>query len=334
MSTGQRGVSVRCAQRGERERLSGPLPPMGRTGGAPVVGAEERLVHAQRQRNGVKTAALLAAMTTVLLLLGSAWGAAGLAIAFALALGLNAGAYFSGGSVALRAMRARPVSEAEQPVLYRIVRELSTSSRQPMPRLYVSPTAAPNAFATGRDPRHASVCTTTGILAILSERELRAVIGHELAHVYNRDILLSSVAATLASAVMMLANVAWLIPGRSDEDGDGLVGALLLLVLGPVAASLLQFAVSRSREFQADASGAALTGDPLALASALRKLDAGARALPLPPEPALRTASALMIANPLRVEGLNRLFSTHPPMAERIARLEGLDGWIGGRAYR
>ena len=283
-----------------------------------------------RQANGVKTAALLAALSGLILVAGQALGGTqGLTIAFVIALVTNGIAYFHSDKLALRSMRARPVSEAEQPVMYRIVRELSTAARQPMPRLYLSPTMAPNAFATGRNPRNAAVCCTEGILAILDERELRGVLGHELAHVYNRDILISSVAAGLASVIMYLGYLAWLLPiGRSsDDDGPGPLGALAVLILGPVAAGLIQMAISRSREYQADASGAAVTGDPLALASALRKLEMGTRALPLPPEPNLQTTSALMIANPFRREGMANLFSTHPPMAERIARLEALAGY-------
>ncbi len=280
--------------------------------------------------NGVKTAALLGALSALILLAGG-WlgGSAGLTFALLISLVVNGTAYFHSDKLALRSMRARPVGEAQQPTMYRIVRELSTAARQPMPRLYVSPTMAPNAFATGRNPRNAAVCCTDGILAMLDERELRAVLGHELAHVYNRDILISSVAAGLASVIMWLANLAWFLPvGRSDDDGDSnALGMLLLLFLGPVASSLIQFAISRSREFEADASGTRLTGDPLALASALRKLELGTRALPLPPEPALQTTSALMIANPFRGQGLTRLFSTHPPMAERIERLERLAGY-------
>ncbi len=276
-------------------------------------------------RNGLKTAALLATLAGFVMLVGY-WigGTGGLVIGFLLALAMNGYAYFNSAKLALRSMHAYPVTETDQPALHRIVRELAQAQGQPMPALYVSPTDAPNAFATGRSPEHAAVCATQGILDLLDERELRGVLGHELAHVYNRDILIASVAATLASVIMLLANLAYFIPRGGDDDRPNPIALLMIAILGPMAAALIQFAISRSREYQADESGATITRDPLALASALRKLEQGTAARPLPPEPALQNTSAMMIANPFRAGDVKSLFSTHPPMAERIARLEAM----------
>ncbi|HEY5031669.1 MAG TPA: zinc metalloprotease HtpX [Actinomycetes bacterium] len=284
-----------------------------------------------RYTNGLKTVALLALLSGLILLAG-AWigGRTGLVVAFGIAAVTNAYTYFNSDKLALRSMRAYPVTSAQQPLLYRVVQDLSMASGQPMPALYVSPTDAPNAFATGRSPEHAAVCCTEGILALLDERELRGVLGHELSHVYNRDILISSVAAAMASGIMLLAQFSYFLNifggggGGGRDQRSNPLGALLVVILGPIAASLVQLAISRSREYQADESGGRLTHDPLALASALAKLESGTAQRPLAPTPAVQTTSALMIANPFNAGGMSQLFSTHPPLPERIARLQAL----------
>ncbi len=283
-----------------------------------------------RSHNGLKTAALLGLLTGIILLVGYALGGSGgVIIAAIISLIMNGVSYFFSDKLALRSMGARPVSESEFPQLYQMVRELSTKAGQPMPRLYVSPVMQPNAFATGRNPQNAAVCVTEGITRILDYRELRAVIGHELAHVYNRDILISSVAAALAGIITMLSYFAFFLPmGGDDEDGVNPVALLLMLILGPMAATIIQLAISRNREFQADASGAELSNDPLALANALKKIHMGTQQLPLPAEGRLASTAHLMIDNPLKGGGIASLFSTHPPMQERVRRLEQMAGAV------
>jgi len=286
--------------------------------------------------NGLKTTLLFSGFFAILLALGSVIAGGSYLWAFALfGVAMTAYGYWNSDKIAIKAMRARPVTEAEAPAMYRIVRELSSAATKPMPRLFISPTEAPNAFATGRNPSNAAVCCTQGILDLLDERELRGVLGHELMHVYNRDILTSSVAAAVAGVITSVASMfmwmSFLGGGGGDDDSPNPVAMIAMALLAPLAATTIQLAITRTREYDADEDGAKLTGDPLALASALRKLERGTAAAPLAPERDLVNASHMMIANPFRAQDVSRLFATHPPMADRIARLETMAS--GYRGY-
>ncbi|NKX53498.1 zinc metalloprotease HtpX [Arthrobacter mobilis] len=282
--------------------------------------------------NGLKTAALFGVLFAILLGIGGLLASGTRNSSFIWIMGLIgvgtvAYSYWNSDKIAIRAMHAYPVTEAQQPVMYRIVRELSARANQPMPALYVSPTASPNAFATGRNPANAAVCCTEGILQMLNERELRGVLGHELMHVYNRDILTSSVAAAVAGVITSVAQFLMFFGGGSSENRNANPIALLAMsLLAPFAAMLIQMSISRTREYDADEDGARLTDDPLALASALRKLEMGTMRAPLPADQRLVNTSHLMIANPFRGGGLRQMFSTHPPMDQRVARLERMAG--------
>jgi len=273
-------------------------------------------------RNYVKTTLLLAGMSGLLLAIGALLGGNWITIALVLAIALNGFAYFFSDKIAIRAARAVPVSEAEFPELYQIVHGLAAKAHMPMPRLYVSPSPQPNAFATGRNPDNAAVAVTQGILPILDRRELEGVLAHELSHVQNRDILISSVAATIGAVITWVAHLAIFIPIGDDDDGGNPIAALLTLILAPIAALLIQLAITRSREFGADATGARITADPLALASALRKIEAYSRGTP--PATTNPSTAHLFISNPFKGggAGVAKLFSTHPSTAERVERLE------------
>jgi len=273
-------------------------------------------------RNYVKTTLLLAGMSGLLLAVGALLGGNWITIALVLAIALNGFAYFFSDKIAIRAARAVPVSEAEFPELYQIVHGLAAKAGMPMPRLYVSPSPQPNAFATGRNPDNAAVAVTQGILPILDRRELEGVLAHELSHVQNRDILISSVAATIGAVITWVAQFAFFFGGSDDDDGGNPIAALLTLILAPIAALLIQLAITRSREFGADATGARITADPLALASALRKIEAYSRGTP--PATTNPSTAHLFISNPFKGggAGVTKLFSTHPSTAERVERLE------------
>jgi heat shock protein HtpX len=272
--------------------------------------------------NRAKSWLLIATLAGLFVAVGALIGGGqGATIALGLALVFNFIMYWSSDRIAIAATRSKPVTEAEAPELYQIVRELAAGARAPMPRIYVSQMAQPNAFATGRNPEHAAVSVTRGILEILDRRELRAVLAHELSHVMNRDILVSTIASAIGSAFTYLAYMTFFFGGDDDENPLGMVGFLLVWLVAPLAAGLIQMAVSRSREFQADESGAMLSQDPDGLASALLKLEATSRRIPAPVNPA---QAHLFIVNPLRAGGVASLFSTHPTTEERVRRLREL----------
>ncbi len=278
--------------------------------------------------NLMKTAILMAAITALFMAIGSVIGGqSGMMIALAIAVAMNFFSYWFSDKMVLKMYNAREVDEASAPQFYRMVRELAQRAELPMPRVYIIDEEAPNAFATGRNPEHAAVAATTGILRVLSERELRGVMAHELAHVKHRDILISTVSATMAGAISMLANFAMIFSGRDSEGrpANPLVG-LLVALLAPLAASLIQMAISRAREFEADRGGAEISGDPRALASALEKIHAYARGIPMEAAERHPETAQMMIMNPLSGGGLRGLFSTHPSTEERVQRLLAMAG--------
>ncbi|MCX5718193.1 MAG: zinc metalloprotease HtpX [Nitrospirae bacterium] len=276
--------------------------------------------------NNIKTMFLLVALTLILVWAGGAFGGKqGMTIALIFALGMNLFAYWFSDKLVLKMYGAREVTESEAPELYGIVSRLAQKAQIPMPKVYMMEKDQPNAFATGRNPKHAAVAVTAGIMRLLSRDELTGVIGHELAHIRHRDILISTIAATIAGAISYLAQMAqWaaIFGGRSDDEkGGSPVAALVMMIVGPIAALIIQMAISRSREYSADEGGAQLAGNPRYLSSALRKLHMASQQIPMDANPA---TSHMFIVNPLSGGGLLKLFSTHPPIEERIARLESL----------
>jgi heat shock protein HtpX len=277
--------------------------------------------------NTLKMALLLALLSGLLVVAGRLVGGdGGMVVALGIAVVMNIGTYWFSDRIALAFAGAREVTEAEAPQLYRVVQDIAQQSAMPMPRVFVIEQAAPNAFATGRDPQHAVVAATTGLLQIASDRELRGVVAHELSHVRNRDTLVMAMVASIAGAISFLAQMAqWSLwfGGRDDDEGQNPIGILIAIIVLPIAALLVQLAISRSREYGADETGASLVHDPLGLASALRKLESYSKQIPLAVNPAV---SPLFIVQPLVPGGLGGLFSTHPPIEERIARLERMAG--------
>jgi len=277
--------------------------------------------------NAMKTTLFLALLTGLFVAVGGLIGGrGGMVMAFVLAMVMNFVSYWFSDKIVLKMYGARPLAEADAPAIHRIVRGLATRANIPMPALYMIPSAAPNAFATGRSPQHAAVAVTEGILRIMDERELEGVLAHELSHVLNRDVLISTVAATIAGAISMLANMAqWglMFGGSRDDEGRGTnpIALLATIILAPLAALLIQMAVSRSREYEADASGARLTRDPRGLASALAKLGQASKVVTMDANPA---TAHMFIVNPLSGRALMNLFASHPPLEDRIARLSAM----------
>ncbi|HVJ07910.1 MAG TPA: zinc metalloprotease HtpX [Acidisarcina sp.] len=285
--------------------------------------------------NTLKTVFLLTLMTVVLVLVGARYGGRnGMILAFAVSLGMNFFSYFYSDKLALAMYRAQPVTREELPRVYQVVERMTQRVNLPMPKIYVIPSESPNAFATGRNPNHAAVAVTHGILTLLNDDELEGVLAHELGHVRNRDILTSSIVAALAGAITMLSRMGYFATlfggggGRDDRDRGGGMSALLMLILAPIAATLIQLAVSRSREYEADATGAHITENPYALASALEKLDLYSKRLPLQASPS--NAHMFIVAPLLSGVSFASLFSTHPPIPQRIHRLIGRDSVLGG----
>jgi len=276
---------------------------------------------------GLKTTFLMALLAGLLVAAGSLIGGqSGATIALMFALVMNLGAYWFSDKIVLAMYHAKQVTEAEAPELHSMVRTLATKAQIPMPKVYIIDTPTPNAFATGRNPQHAAVAVTTGILKILNREELTGVMAHELSHVLHRDILISTVAATFGGAISYLAHMAqWAMifggGNRDDREGANPIGTLLVIIVAPIAAMLIQLAISRSREYSADEGGAGLVGNPLALASALRKIHQGVQQIPMEANPA---TAHMFIMSPLTGGGITKLFSTHPPVEERIARLEAM----------
>ncbi len=272
--------------------------------------------------NYVKTFFLMGLMTLLLVYLGDYLnGSSGAIMAFMLAAVMNFGSYWFSDKIILGMYGATEIDEKSDPELYGIVRELALSAGMPMPKVCVMDNPSPNAFATGRNPKHAAVAVTTGIRNLLTARELKGVLAHEMAHIKNRDILTGTVAATMAGAVMMISRFAFIFGGNRDDRNGGGIGALLMLILAPLAAMIIQMAISRSREYAADESGAGIGGDPSALADALRKLKHGVKALPIEGNPA---TAHLFIVKPFAAEDVTSLFDTHPPLEKRIERLENM----------